>query len=130
MNPVVHFEIPMRDKEAQMKFYSEVFGWKIQDMPEMNYVMATTTETDENSMIVKPGRINGGMRERLDVEDSPTLVMAVNDVDEHIAKIEAAGGSKVQGSTAVGDMGFYGLVRDPEGNLLGLWKDNNYDMVE
>ena len=36
MNPIVHFELPAKDKERSKKFYSEVFGWKLEDYAEMN----------------------------------------------------------------------------------------------
>ena len=36
---VVHVEIPSVDVEAAGKFYQELFGWKIQHVPEMNYTM-------------------------------------------------------------------------------------------
>lgn len=36
MNPVVHFEMPAEDRKRLSKFYSSVFGWKMQEMgPEM-----------------------------------------------------------------------------------------------
>ncbi len=31
MNPVVHFEMPAKDRKRMAGFYSEVFGWKAQD---------------------------------------------------------------------------------------------------
>lgn len=37
MDKVVHFEVPYDDLERAKKFYIDVFGWKIQSMPEMNY---------------------------------------------------------------------------------------------
>ena len=63
-NSVVHFEVPFDDKERAMKFYAEVFGWQMQDMPEMQYVIARTTETHDTQMIKNPGAINGGMYKR------------------------------------------------------------------
>jgi predicted enzyme related to lactoylglutathione lyase len=36
---IVHVEIPSANVEAAGKFYQELFGWKIQHMPEMNYTM-------------------------------------------------------------------------------------------
>ena len=56
MDKVVHFEIPFDDKARAMKFYSECFGWKLMDMPEMQYVMASSVEVDETQMPKEPGR--------------------------------------------------------------------------
>ncbi len=50
MNPVVHFEMPYDNRERMAKFYGSAFGWQTQMLGEDmgNYVLATTTETDEN----------------------------------------------------------------------------------
>jgi len=122
MNPVVHFEVPFEDKARAMKFYSDVFGWKNQDMPEMNYVVSYTTEVDEAFMSKEPNRINGGMREKMNEKDYPTIVIDVPDVEEHIKKIEEHGGSKVFGPQNVGNMGIYAMVKDTEGNVIGIWQ--------
>jgi predicted enzyme related to lactoylglutathione lyase len=62
MDPVVHFEMPYEDAERLTEFYAQAFGWQMQKLDEDmgNYVIATTTETDENRMVKRPGTINGG----------------------------------------------------------------------
>jgi predicted enzyme related to lactoylglutathione lyase len=52
MNPVVHFEIPAEDRNRMADFYTKAFGWKTQQLGEDmgNYVLATTTDSDENGM--------------------------------------------------------------------------------
>jgi predicted enzyme related to lactoylglutathione lyase len=61
MNSVVHFEMPYDNRERMAKFYETVFGWQTQMLGEDmgNYVLATTTETDENGP-KNSGAINGG----------------------------------------------------------------------
>jgi predicted enzyme related to lactoylglutathione lyase len=61
MNPVVHFEMPYDNRERMAKFYGSAFGWQTQMLGEdmSNYVLATTTETDETGPKT-PGAINGG----------------------------------------------------------------------
>ena len=50
MNPVVHFEMPAGDRIQMADFYSRVFGWQTEMLGEEmgNYVLATTSENDEN----------------------------------------------------------------------------------
>jgi predicted enzyme related to lactoylglutathione lyase len=62
MNPVVHFEVPAKDRMRKADFYTQVFGWRTQMLgPEMgNYVVVTTTELDTNGRPKSPGTINGG----------------------------------------------------------------------
>ena len=49
MKPVVHFEMPYDDRTRMAKFYESAFDWQMQMLGEDmgNYVLATTTETDE-----------------------------------------------------------------------------------
>jgi predicted enzyme related to lactoylglutathione lyase len=58
MNPVVHFEMPAEDRKRMADFYTKVFGWKAQQLGEDmgNYVLATTTDSDEKGP-KKPGTI-------------------------------------------------------------------------
>ena len=61
MDKVVHFEIPFENKQRAMNFYAQSFGWQLQDMPEMNYVMANTVATGPDYRPTEPGAINGGL---------------------------------------------------------------------
>lgn len=123
MNPIVHFEIPAKDKERSKKFYADVFGWQFQEMPEMNYTIVRTTEVDENFMYKKPGAINGGMMTEEDNGGmNPVLVIDVPSVDDYLQKVIDAGGVKLSDKTAVGDMGFYARVKDTEGMVIGIWE--------
>ncbi len=62
MDPVVHFEMPYENAERLMQFYTQAFGWQMQQAGKEfgDYVLASTTETDDKGMIKKPGAINGG----------------------------------------------------------------------
>jgi len=68
MNPVVHFEMGYNDQARMVKFYETVFGWKTTAMgPDMGgYVVAHTTETDEDGMVQTKGAINGGFYKKTD----------------------------------------------------------------
>ena len=60
---VVHFEIPFDDGARARSFYSELFGWQLQDVPGMDYTLVTTGPTGEQGA-TEAGFINGGMGER------------------------------------------------------------------
>jgi predicted enzyme related to lactoylglutathione lyase len=64
MNGIVHFEIPVDDRKRAEAFYKNAFGWMINALPQFDYAMAATTESDENGMPKMPGAINGGMPKR------------------------------------------------------------------
>src|SRR5262245_14260165 len=73
MAKVVHFEIPFDNKERAMKFYAESFDWKLDDMPQMNYVMAQSVAVDERQMPKESGAINGGLFPRPKEAPNPTI---------------------------------------------------------
>jgi predicted enzyme related to lactoylglutathione lyase len=128
MNKVVHFEIPTENQSRAKRFYGEVFGWQIQDMPTGDggdvYTFAITSPIDEQFKHKESGAINGGIFPRkpeLPVRD-PVITIGVDSIDDHAHKIEAAGGSLVVPKGEVPDMGYYAYFKDTEGNLMGLWQ--------
>ena len=124
MDKVVHFEIPADDTKRAKKFYSETFGWQIQDIPEMNYAMLTTVPMDENHKPKELGAINGGMYKReKGFSKTPVVVIGVTSLDESARKVESAGGKVVLPKVKIADMGLYAQVEDTEGNIIGLWQD-------
>ena len=122
MNKVVHFEIPFENKERAMRFYSQSFGWQLQDMPEMSYVVANTTATGPDYRPTEPGAINGGLFQRPKEAPSPVIYVGVDSVDDAIKKVQAAGGKVVTPRTPIPGMGAYGRIADPEGNVIGLFE--------
>ena len=122
MNKVVHFEIPMDDKERAMKFYKSAFDWNLVDMPEMSYVMAHTMEMDEQRMPKEVGAINGGLAMRKGTFQTVSFSIDVADIDVATQKVVAEGGIIVKEKMPVGDMGFIVYFKDTEGNLLSLWQ--------
>jgi predicted enzyme related to lactoylglutathione lyase len=122
VNKVVHFEIPFENKERAMRFYNQSFGWQLQDMPEMNYVMANTVATGPDYRPTEPGAINGGLFQRPKEAPSPVIYVGVDSVDDAITKVKAAGGKVITPRTPIPGMGAYGRIADPEGNVIGLFE--------
>ena len=125
MDRVCHFEIPYADKGRASKFYQDVFGWQVSDMPGgMPYSFVTTTPVDDRMQPTAPGGINGGMYPRGDDggSNSPVVVIEVVSCSQRVADVEAAGGSCVVPVTEISSMGIYAQVQDSEGNIIGLWQ--------
>lgn len=123
MNKVVHFELPFDDKDRAKKFYSETFGWQIDEMPEIPYTSVTTTPVDESMRPIEPGSINGALVERGKDAPAPVITISVDSIDEFLKKIEAAGGKSITPKGEVPDMGYFAYFTDTEGNVIGLWQD-------
>jgi len=124
MNPVVHFEMPAEDRQRMANFYSEVFGWKMKMMGEEmgNYVVVSTTETDEKGMIKNPGAINGGFypKEPDKTDQYPSIVIAVKDIDMYMKKIQREGGEVMGKPTDIPGVGKYVSFIDTEGNRVSI----------
>jgi predicted enzyme related to lactoylglutathione lyase len=119
---VVHFEVPYDDADRARSFYADVFGWKIQPMPEMQYDFVTTGPVDDQGMPTEPAYIGGGMTQRGDAVPVPLLTIAVDDMNEALEKVRANGGSALGEPIPVGEMGIAAYVADCEGNRIGLWQ--------
>ncbi len=124
MDPVVHFEMPAKDRKRMAGFYSEVFGWKAQMLGEDmgNYVTVSTAETDEKGMSKTPGVINGGFYplKEGDPAQYPSIVISVDDIKETIGKVTKAGGKILGEPMPIPGIGEYVACIDTEGNRCGI----------
>jgi uncharacterized protein len=119
---VVHFEIPFDDGDRARGFYKDLFGWQLQEMPEMKYTMVTSGPSGDQGP-TESGYINGGMLPREQAATSgPVLVVDVDSIEATLERVGGMGGSTVVGKTPVGEMGFAAYFADPEGNVVGLWE--------
>ncbi len=121
---IVRFEIPADNPERTAKFYREMFGWKIDKWENPNgieYYMVETVPTNEQGMQVRPG-VNGGMMPRMYPNQQPTNYIAVESVNDAVAKAERLGAKVMMGKTPVPGMGWFAQLTDPEGNVLAVWE--------
>ena len=124
MNPVVHFEMPAEDRNRMASFYTKAFGWRTQMLGEDmgNYVIATTTELDENGLPKRPGAINGGFFQKTKDMPAqyPSVVIAVDDIKEFMKKVMDAGGKVLGEPMEIPGVGLYVSFFDTEGNRVSM----------
>jgi len=117
---IVHFEIPADDVEKLRKFYSELFGWKIQKTPgSIDYWSIETVPVDEKGEPIRPG-VNGGMMKRQNPDHKPVNYILVESVDEYVNKIKVLGGKVLVPKMEVSGIGWWALAIDPEGNQFAI----------
>jgi len=118
-NPVVHFEMPYDDRARMAAFYEKAFDWQTQMLGEEmgNYVLATTTESDEGRSTM-PGAINGGFYPRKPdwPAQHPSVVIAVDDIQASMKKVREAGGEVLGEPMEIPGIGLYVAFVDTEGN--------------
>lgn len=118
----VHFEIFAEDPERASKFYSDVFGWKIEkwSTPEstMDYWMVMTGEKGTMG-------IDGGIARRSEASTKAganafVCTMGVSNFDEYHSKIMSSGGSVQMEKHEIPTVGTHGYYYDTEGNIFGI----------
>jgi predicted enzyme related to lactoylglutathione lyase len=115
-HPIVHIEIPAANASAAGKFYSDVFGWKIEADQMYNYVQFQS-EGGPGGGFVEPA-------EGTPVEYKPDrllVYLATDDIDATLATVEAHGGKTVLPKTEIPHIGWWAVFTDPTGNNLALY---------
>jgi len=91
-----------------------------------NYVVVSTTETDEKNRSKTPGAINGGFFEKSGDNQYPSVVIGVDDIGQAIKDVKAAGGKVLGGHLNNGEpdeipgVGLYASFIDTEGNRVSM----------
>jgi predicted enzyme related to lactoylglutathione lyase len=116
-NPFVHVELNTPDPENAKAFYSKLFQWQLEDMPNPAAPGGTYT-------IVKVGEGTGGgiMKQ---VPGGPLGWLAyvgVEDIRATTQKAKSLGAEITTDVMEVMGMGWLSFIQDPTGAILGLWQ--------
>ena len=113
-NPVVHFEIVAKDPKKMQKFYSDLFGWKINADNPMGY-----------GLIEKGAEhgIGGGIAGAPPGAPAGLMVYAeVDNVQKYLDKAVKLGGKVLVPVTVIPDMVTMAIFQDAGGTAFGLVK--------
>lgn len=123
-NAVAHFEIYADDPDALAKFYTNLFDWKIEPVPGMDYRMVHTTDTDAQGHPTSAGGINGGIAKRpagYEMNGAANYV-TVESIEATVDKAKKLGARVTREKMAVPGMGWFAMFMDPQGNHFAIWK--------
>jgi uncharacterized protein len=123
MPTIVHFDIPADDVERAKKFYTDLFGWKMEKWSEartgdMEYWTVTTTDESGNK------GLDGGIMKRQNPQHQVTNSIDVKSVDEYSSKVQQLGGKVVYPKMAITGTGYFAGCLDTEGNSFGIFEYN------
>jgi uncharacterized protein len=114
--PVAWFEIISPDAERATKFYSELFGWKVDSDPAMGGYSLVDTQAGEGAVAGGIGAAEPGSG------PSVKIYMRVDDIDAYLERAVGLGGKRLMPPTDLpGDFGKFAIFTDPDGNQVGLW---------
>jgi uncharacterized protein len=116
-NSFVHVELNTSDPEKAKTFYSKLFQWQMEDMP--NPAVPSNAYT-----LVKVGSgTGGGIMKQVPGGPSGWLAyVEVDDIQAATKKVQSLGGKVMKDVTEVPGMGWFSFIQDPTGAVLGLWK--------
>jgi predicted enzyme related to lactoylglutathione lyase len=115
-NSVTHFEIYAEEPAELADFYRDLFGWKIDKAPGVDYFMVQTGTGDTKG-------IRGGLTHRPIPEPRSWVhYVSVESLDETVQRITELGGKVVRAKSAVPKTAWYAVVEDPQGNIFAVWQ--------
>lgn len=119
MNPVVHFEMPYRDRERAVRFYAAAFGWQYEMLgDDMGGYVTLTTAVSNVKAGAPAGAIGGGMFPYKPdwPMQYPAVVIAVEDIHAAMTRVRQAGGEVLGEPMPIPGVGDYVAFTDTEGN--------------
>ena len=109
---LTYLEIPATDKRLSSAFYQQVLGWNVRGQ-----------DTDDPRFSDATGHLIGRWVTGLASSREPGLLpfFYVDHLDDAVARVTASGGQVVQPPYPEGNL-WVARVRDPAGNMIGLWQ--------
>lgn len=110
-NRIIHFEVVGKDAAALQRFYTGLFGWKLNTDNPGGYGMSAEADT---GVVVGIGGTPDGSAGHV------TGYITVSDIDATVAKATELGGSVVMPKFSPDGKAQLALIKDFEGHVIGL----------
>jgi predicted enzyme related to lactoylglutathione lyase len=112
--PIVHFEIPAKDRKQSAQFFADVFGWGFRH-----------SEEPAPYTLIDTGNVGGGLPDADETYQPGHVILYIDseDVEADLKKVEECGGKRLSDPFMVGEFGQMAFFADPTGNRLALWKE-------
>jgi predicted enzyme related to lactoylglutathione lyase len=116
-NPFCHVELMSPTPDTAKAFYRKLFSWELEDI-------SNPAVPHESYTVIKVGDgVGGGIMKQ--VPNGPIgwiPYVAVEDLRAATEKAQSLGATVMKDVTEVRGMGWFSIIQDPAGSLLGLWK--------
>jgi predicted enzyme related to lactoylglutathione lyase len=112
-NPFCHVELNTTDVKKAKDFYSKLFNWKLEDMPDGSYTMIGVGEGTGGGMMKNP------------IPGAPSFWLAyvlVDDIQASTKKAKSLAASVMKDVTEIPGYGSFSVLADPTGAHFALWK--------
>ncbi len=115
-NPFVHCELNTSDVAKAKTFYGSLFDWKLEDVDMGNGFTYT---------MIGVGDGTGGGMMKNPMSNAPSMWLTyalVDDIKVATQKARSLGANVMKDVTEVPNMGWFSIIVDPTGAMLGLWQ--------
>jgi len=110
-NSIVHVEFHSNAPEKTKSFLKDVFGWKFEDVPQMNY-----------SMFQPPSAPGGGLQQAENLPAGVIDYVLTEDIETTLRKVTSSGGAVTMPKQEIPGMGWFAVFQDPTGITLALYE--------
>ena len=115
-NAINWFELPARNFDRAVRFYSEVLNAELQPMDGPQMKMAFFPTKDQGV----GGCVTYGNGNNPNTEGALVYLNGGADLGVPLSKVEAAGGKVLMPKTNIGENGFMAIFLDTEGNRVAF----------
>jgi predicted enzyme related to lactoylglutathione lyase len=113
----VHVELNTPDPNKAKAFYSKLFEWQLEDVPN------PAVPDDVYTMIKVVKGTGGGIMKQIPGGPAGWLAyVEVDDIHAATQKAKSLGAKIMKDVTEVAGMGWFTFIQDPTGAALGLWQ--------
>jgi predicted enzyme related to lactoylglutathione lyase len=113
---IVHLELKSSDFARSSAFYEKLFGWRTDGVQSGGHLMFETPAGDAGAHAVQGSWIRAALAQA----PGPVPFIAVDDLDAVLAGAEQEGGTVLVRRLSLGTRGVFGLIADPDGNVVGV----------
>jgi uncharacterized protein len=117
-------DLATNDAACAKEFYAKLFGWAVEDIPYGEgefYSMMKKEERNVTALAPLPADLHAQ-----GVPSHWMVYVCVDDADATASKVEAAGGITIIAPMDVFDQGRFGMFRDPQGGVFGIWQPGTH----
>lgn len=110
---ITHIDIPVADMAAATRFYGNLFGWQIAEMPGF----------EGYPMWQAPNKISGGgLAPRSQGFAQPRSYVEVDSIEATLAQVRELGGTVLMERAPIDETSAWAVFVDPDGNHVGLYE--------
>lgn len=109
-HPFVHIELATDDVARARSFYTDLFGWKMSDLP-MDYTLFTTGKSPGGGIFQRPPEAPTGW----------SVYVGVADAAATLVRAKALGATVLRDKTLISpEWGHFAVLQDPTGAVICL----------